>query len=139
MSYATQADIVALYGEEELIQLADRDRDGAADAGVVEAALSDASEEIDGYLSVQYDLPLDEARTRPLRRIAVDIAMYRMANTAPLNTDERRDRYRDAVRYLDKVSKGTIRLGIADDEPRHPARFKAAGPGRRFTAGRRLM
>ena len=136
MAYATQADIVALYGEQELLLLADRDRSGAVDTGVVEVALEEAAQEIDGYLSVQYDLPLDASRARPLRRIAVDIAMYRMANTSALNTDERRERYRDATRYLEKVSKGQTRLGADDDESAHPARIRMKSRDQRWAGGR---
>ena len=133
MPYATQADIVTLYGEQELLLLADRNRDGVPDPDVVAAALADAAEEIDGYLSAQYDLPLDEARSRPLRRIAVDIACYRMANVDSLATGERRARYRDAVRYLERVSEGKVRLGVADDESAHPSRIRMTSRERRVS------
>ena len=133
MPYATQADIVAVYGEQELLLLADRNRDGAADPDVVDVALADAAEEIDGYLSAQYDLPLDEAGSRPLRRIAVDIACYRLPPTDALVTDERRARYRDAVRYLERVSEGKIRLGVGDDESAHPTRIRMTSRERRVS------
>ena len=132
MAYATAQDILAQYGERELLMLADRDGDGVADTGVVEAALADAAEEIDGYLAGEYDLPLDPTRARPLRRIAVDIAVYRLA-TDTLATDERRARYQDAVRYLERVSRGEIRLGAGDDRPVRPQRVQVRSAPRRFS------
>lgn len=132
--YATPADIGAQYGAETLALLTDRDGDGAGDPGAAERALADASAEIDGYLAGRYDLPLSPGRAALLRRPAVDIAVYRLAADAATATDERRRRYEDAVRYLEGIASGEIRLGT--DGVRTPPRARALpGPPRRFTRG----
>ena len=139
MAYATAADVAAQYGDDLLLTLADRDGDGTADPGVAEAALADATQEIDSYLAARYDLPLEAGKARLLRRVAVDIAVYRLAGTADLVTDERRRRYEDAVRYLTKVSQGQIRLGAdGDDRPAYPQRVRGSSRLRVFGRGRRL-
>lgn len=132
--YATPADIGAQYGAETLALLTDRDGDGDGDPGAAERALADAAAEIDTYLAGRYDLPLSPGRAALLRRPAVDIAVYRLAADAATATDERRRRYEDAVRYLEKIASGEIRLGT--DGVRTPPRARALpGPPRRFTRG----
>lgn len=58
MPYATLQDLIDRFSEAELLQIADRDQDGVVDAAVVEAALADASDIIDGYISTRCQLPL---------------------------------------------------------------------------------
>ena len=58
MSYAVKFDLDTRFGIEEILQLSDRDNSGVTDSGVIDAALSDAQVEIDGYLAVRYALPL---------------------------------------------------------------------------------
>ena len=63
----------------------------------------------------------------------MDIAVYRLASSSALDTEERRTRYRDAVRYLERVAEGKIRLGADDDRPRHPQRPQVTSRERRFS------
>ncbi|MQT13644.1 gp436 family protein [Segnochrobactrum spirostomi] len=56
--YATLADIVDRAGEDEILAIADRDRDGVADPAVVAAAIAFAAQTIDSYVGVRYALPL---------------------------------------------------------------------------------
>ena len=116
MAYATVAELQEGWGEDVLLQLTDRDRDGAADPGVAETALDDASAEMDGYLGRHYQLPLPDEQRRPLRRIAIDIAVYRLSTDGAAMTKDRRRRYEDALRFLRGVADGRIRLG-ADGGP----------------------
>ena len=69
MAYATQAEMQSRFGEDEL---------GTFDASTVEAALGDATVEMDGYLGGRYTLPLDEttAESPLLVRICCDLARY---------------------------------------------------------------
>lgn len=130
--YAAPADIEERYGAETLLLLTDRDRSGEADAAVAERALADAADEIEGYLAGRYELPLEPGRAASLRRPAVDIAVYRLAADAATATDERRRRYEDAVRYLERIASGEIRLG-ADAVPTPPSAAALPAPRRRFT------
>lgn len=109
--YATQADIEEAYTADALILAADRDNDGVADAAVVSNALTDASAEIDTYVATKYQLPLATV-PRVLVLLCVDIALYRLSAAADIFTDERRQRYEDAVRLLKRISTGEVSLGI---------------------------
>lgn len=143
MSYATVEQVIERHGAEAVLLLADRDGDGAADAGfppaaslVLERALSDAAAEIDTYLAAKYDLPLFSPPASPpevLTRLAVDIAVYRLAAEADLATDERRRRYEDAVALLRRIGRGEASLGLAS--PGAPSRAMSMSGRRRFTRG----
>lgn len=130
--YAAPADIEAQYGAEALLLLTDRAGRGEADATVAERALADAASEIEAHLAGRYELPLEPGRAAALRRPAVDIAVYRLAADAATATDERRRRYEDAVRYLERIASGEIRLG-AEAVPAPPSAAALPAPRRRFT------
>lgn len=108
MGYATQADLEARYGAEEILQLADRNRDGVIDAGVIDRALADAEAEINGYLGSRYQLPLADV-PQIVNVYACDIARYRLY--ADLATDEVRRRYEDAVKFLRLAAEGKVKIG----------------------------
>lgn len=110
MSYATQADLEARYGAEEVLQLADRNGDGLADTGVIEQALADAGAEIDGYLGSRYQLPLANA-PQVINVYACDIARYRLYASAA--TEEVRNRYQDALKFLKLAAEGKVMIGPA--------------------------
>lgn len=118
MAYATQADIVDLYGPNALY-VADRDGDGVADADAVTRALNAASDEIDSYLAVRYRLPLD---TTPgiLRQYAVDIALYRLALGREVLSEEHRRRYEDALGALKRLAEGKAALILPQDPDADP-------------------
>ena len=111
MPYATQADLEARYGADELTQLTDRIGAGVPDAAVINRALADADAEIDGYLATRYALPLP---TVPpvLARIACDIARYRLWEDRA--SEEVRRRYEDARRILESIANGRVSLGLPE-------------------------
>jgi phage gp36-like protein len=134
--YATQQDIIDRYSEEQLLLAFDRDGDGevdenAAGENVAEKALSDASGEIDGYLSGRYSLPLP---TTPsiLTFFCVDIALYK-GSVETAVTEEKRKRYEDAVKFLTFVSLGKVQLFASD--PTAPS----GGSGAAFSAEERIF
>lgn len=107
--YANRLAMIDRYSEGELIQLTDRARLGVIDDAVLDQALLDADAEIDGYLAVRYTLPL--ASTPPvLLRIACDVARYRLYDDAA--TEEVRNRYTDAVKWLAAIARGLVSLGM---------------------------
>jgi phage gp36-like protein len=116
MPYTSLADLTDRYGEPMLVELTDRADPpaNAIDAGVVDRALADTDALIDGYLKGRYRLPL--ASTPPvLRDLAQPIAVYKLhRHTA---SDKVRDDYRDAVRTLEKIARGEVRLDVAGVEP----------------------
>ena len=107
MNYCTQADLVTRFGEQELIQLTDRDILGVIDETVLAQAIAEASGEIDGYLRGRYPLPL-LATTSELSRIAGDIARYRLYDDQLIDVVE--ERYKQAVDWLKSVAAGRIVL-----------------------------
>lgn len=109
MTYATQLDMTERFGEQEVIQLTDRDGTGAIVTAVLDAALADADSMIDGYLATRYTLPLASPPT-VLARIACDLARYYLYDDkAPPQVAER---YQAAVAFLKSVSRGEVTLGV---------------------------
>ena len=112
MPYCTQADLVAAYGEEDLIKrqpLRDMEAD-APDTAAVESAIDAATTEIDSYVLQRYRLPLGADAAARLKRRCVDIAMYYLAGTPSGQDDEKRKRYDDAVEWLRKLAMGKVLL-----------------------------
>lgn len=109
--YATSSQMVARFGEAELISLTDRDGSaGTIVASVLDVALDDATALINGYLAGRYTLPL---ATPPemLERLCCDIARYGLYDNGA--SEQISKRYDDAVRYLEQVAAGKITLGVA--------------------------
>lgn len=130
--YASVHDMINRYGETEMIQLSDRANTGLVDVVVVEAKLADASAEIDAYLQGRYDLPIVDVPVL-LTRIAADIARYHLYDDRA--TEQVTQRYKDAVRFLESVARGTVHLGLGATA--QPALItggpEVATPGRVFT------
>lgn len=111
MAYATQTDMVARFGEREVIMLTDRARLGVIDAAVLTYALDQADAEIDPYLAGHYQLPLPTV-PRLLVGFACDIARYRLSAGATNDTEEVRNRYLEAVKFLQKIASREVSLGL---------------------------
>ncbi len=135
--YATQSDIAARYGDNLLLMLADRDQDDTPDTDVVDQALQDASAEIDAYLAAKYQLPLPQVPA-VLTRLCVDIVVYRLAADADMATEERRQRYDDAVSLLKRLATGAASLGLEKPPASSNGAVFIAGPVRKFKRGRLL-
>ncbi|KGT95304.1 hypothetical protein NG99_04605 [Erwinia typographi] len=129
--YATRDDMVKRFGEREVSEITNVSDIDIDDDGVLDFALQAASDEIDGYIAGRYTLPL-KARPPILTGIACDIARYRLTGTERLCTDEIRDRYRDGIRYLEKVAKGDVSLGSGESGG---AALPSSSTGVMFTAG----
>jgi phage gp36-like protein len=110
MGYAVKQDMIDRFGDVELKQLTDRT--GAVDAiddTVLGKALADADAEINGYLAGRYTLPL-ASTPMILVGLACDIARFRLYEDRA--TEQVRQRYEDAIKYLTKVAEGKISLGL---------------------------
>jgi phage gp36-like protein len=115
MPYATQSDIVLLYGANALV-VADHDRDGVPDTGAITRAIEAAGGEVDTYIGTRYHLPLHETPTF-LRQLTVDIALYRLALAADVATTEHRTRYEDALGHLKRIAEGKAGLVFMTPPP----------------------
>ncbi|HKJ94852.1 MAG TPA: DUF1320 domain-containing protein [Gammaproteobacteria bacterium] len=133
-TYATQQDLVDRFGSDELIQLTDRSSSGTIDATVVDQALSDASDEMDGYIGARYELPLPST-PNTLVRVCADIARYRLYDIqAPEAVAQR---YKDAVAFLKAVSTGAVALGLPTaSQPSSAGAPQKSAPSPVFGGGR---
>ncbi|WP_419832034.1 gp436 family protein [Endozoicomonas atrinae] len=108
MKYCDSAAMIARFGEDEVIRLTDPG-DGAMDAAAIDAALTDASDEIDSYLAVRYTLPLSVI-PEIVVRLCADIARYRLYDGRML--DEVEKRYDDSVKLLKDIVRGSAVLPL---------------------------
>ena len=139
MSYASYADMLGRFGDLEIAELTGSDPDDATqpDPGqpIVETALADASELVNGYAAGRYALPLAPVPD-PVRRWACVIARYYLyGNSAP---ERVRKDYEDAVAALKDVAKGVIILQadglVAPVGNATGAAAQSAGPKKVFSA-----
>ena len=108
MAYATVADLIAAFGQLEIVQLTDRvdPPAGLVDATVAGEALGYADNLIDGYLAPRYRLPL--ALVQPmLKGVAQDLAWCRLQLVLTEDAKRRQDA---ALKTLRDISEGRISL-----------------------------
>lgn len=111
MPFATKPDMLARFGEREVIALTDRDNVGAMDDAVLQQGLDDADAEISSYISGRYTLPFVSA-PKPLVGYACDIARFRLTGGEVVCTDDIQTRYDYAIKFLRMVARGEITLGV---------------------------
>lgn len=111
MAYATAADMEQRFGISEMLLLADPERTGEVDATIVDTAINDATAEVDSYLACVLTEPLETIPTF-LVSITCDIARYRLYSGLTCDTVQVKERYDDAIVWLNNVAKGRARLGI---------------------------
>lgn len=77
---------------------------------VIELAISYSTKEINSYLTVAYNLPLETSviNDNPIKGLCGDITRYRIANTHP--TEEIVERYNNAIKWLEGIASGIIKL-----------------------------
>lgn len=115
MTYASVTDLRAVIPARDLELLTDHD--GTADAiddARLQAALDDATAEIEGYIAKRVDLPLADP-PRMLTVVCRDLAVHRLYANIGAVTDAQ-EKLRDAaLDYLRRVAKGELAIG--DDTP----------------------
>jgi phage gp36-like protein len=124
--YATQQDIVDRHGEDLLwvIALLPADpevpeSEDAIDDTAVDRALNGASNEIDTYINARYEMPL--ATVPPiLVDCCVDIAIYHLA-TGTKCSDDIKERYKNRIAMLARISKGDADLGLPKAQKPQPS------------------
>jgi phage gp36-like protein len=128
MAYATSQDVLLRYPKTRVAEMADtaepppiQGEDQAAREAAIarlakerrkrlDAALEDASAEIDSYLGKVARLPLSEPPPI-LKRFAIEIAVYRLQTLLPKESvEDARRRYEDIVKWLEAVAAGEIAL-----------------------------
>ncbi|MEL7166973.1 MAG: DUF1320 domain-containing protein [Pseudomonadota bacterium] len=115
MSYTTLQALTDRFGERLLVELTDRAEiaTGAVGTGVVDAAIADTAALIDGYVAARYALPMTVVP--PLvASLALDIAIYKLHIYEP--SEKIVADYKAAMKSLEGISSGSIRLPIAGAE-----------------------
>lgn len=124
--YCTIDDILKYHSEASLIQLSD-DTDAQAEINetVVNGAISDAAEFIDGFLRSRYALPFATA-PKLLLKLSVDVSIYylyqRRVGEMPKTID---DAYKNAVKTLERIQKGLLHIGAEETAGRTPGEFRS--------------
>lgn len=142
--YISEQGLIDRYGEDLIARLSDRDSDQDSDVTPTLRAITDAEGEINSYLGKQYDLPLpgvvdvlepevNSSVPDVLRRVAADIAIYRLAPSHDMLTREQRKRYDDAVKWLERVASGEVSLGVEAPTPTQGGGLQITSNPRIFT------
>lgn len=110
MPYATVPDIITRYGESLLHSLLDREGE-ELDQAAVEAALADASQEVDLYLRARAALPLSPVPD-VIKRATIDLALAMLPTQAAGDNDLIQQRAAAARKLLAAVAEGALTLGL---------------------------
>lgn len=130
MPYATQAEMLARFGEAELRQLTDRELPPTGDivAAVLQRAMDDADAVVTGHLGGRYAVPLAAPLPADVARVACDIARYMLHDLSAPELVRRH--YEDALRWLRDVGEGKRPLVTAEGAllpPRDAGGFSPSG------------
>lgn len=133
MAYTDLDALAARFGERMLIALTDRAQtpSGTIDLAALDRALAETDALIDGYLAVRYRLPLADTPAL-VAALAQDIAIWKLHPGAP-DAKVEAD-YKAAIRTLEALSNGSVRLNAAGAEP-----ATTGGGGARSTDRERPM
>lgn len=103
---------------------------------IVEAAIDDASAEIDGYLAKRYGVPLSPV-PGVIGKFAKDMAVYNLFSRQVIDESSEAknilNRYNAAVRFLTLVAKGDVDLGISDPATAASTGFSVKSSPRLFS------
>lgn len=127
MTYATDQDLIQRFGQYEIEQLA-LTSDGTQDANRIQAALVDATAEINSYLGQRHQVPV-AAPSPVLQAACCDMARYQLY--AAQATEEVTQRYQQRIAWLRDVASGKASLGIAEREASSSALAVATQSGGR--------
>ncbi len=115
--YSTLDDIKKQVEEAILIQLTDDAGAGEVDTAVVDWAIAEADGTIDSYCQGRYALPLYPVPPR-IVGLSVDIAIYNLySRRVDEMPENRKDRFKEAIRFLELVAAGKVDLGVATPAP----------------------
>jgi phage gp36-like protein len=129
MAYSAQSDVqTAVGGPDNLRSLADLDKDGVADAGVVDAAIAEADAFINTYASKRYAVPFASVPTT-IKTLSARIAARCLRRNKPGATlvqdleDEKNDRL-----WLTQLANGTVTPGVEPQPPKSEIVNDQVGP-----------
>lgn len=131
-SYATLADMQERFAERDLIQLTDEAGNGTIDEDRVNQALADGATRIDSYVAARHKNISELVGHAMLRRINCDLAFRDLWTDAP--PDQVEKRYEAAVKDLERIASGMIRLDQGEEEQAsRPGAIHTGGGGKHFS------
>jgi phage gp36-like protein len=110
-AYITEQELIDRFGEGELIAVTNRTDPAAAtiDPDVLDAAIRDAQDEVDGYLAAGgIAVPLGYPIPPRVARVVSDLTRWHLYDDQA--TEEVRRRYEDARAWLRDVASGRVAL-----------------------------
>ncbi|BAE73598.1 hypothetical protein SGGMMB4_00794 [Sodalis glossinidius str. 'morsitans'] len=110
--YASEQDLRVRYIGPLIERLVDGRSDEAAARQKVSQALTDASALMDSFIAARYALPLSVVPS-VLKQHACTLAFYYLNDERA--TEQTRQSYQDALRWLEAVKKGELPLGVDSD------------------------
>lgn len=115
-SYATIADMQERIAAGDLIELTDDERTGARNDARIISALTQAENEIDGYVGAYYRR-IDASSPVPplLTDLACDIAHYRLFRFST-PTERVAELYKQAVARLRDIARGVLKLDRGEEQ-----------------------
>lgn len=114
MAYCTLDEIKKQLPEAVTASLTDDSLTGSIDAAVVGEAIADADAEIDAWVGGRYQVPFSPVPD-VICKVSADIAIYNLFSRRDAELPEvRKDRYRNALKLLESIAKGTVSIGAAE-------------------------
>lgn len=113
-TYSTLAQAELLYGAEQIAVAFDFTDDGIADTERFELHQRSAFGLINSHIIGHHSLPLTFIPDI-LVKLEVDIALYNACINALKRTDEMRKRYEDAMKSLEKLASGKMKLETVEN------------------------
>lgn len=126
MSYSTRAEVREMVKDDALNSIigdtfVEEPAEREEKAGpIIDAAITDADAEIDGYLAKRYAVPFSPV-PRVLNKFSKDIAVYNLFSR--IGIDESSDqktylnRYNAAIKFLTLVAEGKVSIGAGSEDP----------------------
>ena len=113
--YCTVEDMKKLIPESTLIQLTDDESLGNINQARIDEAVASADAEINSYCGSRYSVPFTPVPDM-IRKVSVDIAIYNLYSRKVEEIPETREtRYKNAIRFLEIVAKGSISIGVSPE------------------------
>lgn len=112
MAYCIIDDVKKMIEEAKLIRLTDDENLGDINSDRLQEAINSAAEEIDTYIGGRVALPISGDVPPILSKLNVDLAIYNVYSRVKESIPEvRAERYKAAIRFLEKLSEGKISIG----------------------------
>lgn len=103
---------------------------------LIDEAIKDASDEIDGYLGKRYPIPLSIV-PGSISKFAKDIAVYNLFSRMGIDEDSREKnyltRYKAAIQFLTLLAEGKVDIGVTNTQVAAQAGFKMQSSPRLFS------